>query len=250
VSAAKRVPTAIIHSVFWATLFAWLFSCAFVLAIPNMDEAAKQGGNVFFFVLDKTLPGPLKTTIYAVVFVAQFLCGLATVTSVSRMIYAFSRDNGLPFSSQLKKVSARFRTPVAAIWTGAALAVAFVAYAKVYTTVVSVTSIALYLSYAMPIAAGLFAYGRSWTKMGPWDMGPSFRIVAVLCMAISLFIFYIGVQPPNDLALWVLLWVFGITAVVWVALEMRRFKGPPIGAEIEKRQAEIAAAEAALEKQR
>ena len=246
IDAARSVPKGIIHSVFWAVLFAWAFSCAFVLAIPNMDEAAKQGWNVFFWTLDQTMPTPLKMALYAIILVAQFICGLATVTSVSRMIFAFARDNGLPFSSTLKVVSPKWRTPVAAIWTGAALAVAFVAYAEAYSTVVSVTSIALYLSYAMPIAAGLFAYGNKWTEMGPWDMGPSFRIVAVLCIAISLAIFYIGVQPPNELALKVLGWIAVITAIAWFGLEMRRFKGPPIGDEITQRQAEIAAAEAAI----
>ena len=39
---------------------------------------------------------------------------------------------------------------------------------------------------------------------------------------------------------------FILTAVVWLAFENRRFKGPPIGDVIAKRQAEIAAAEAAL----
>ena len=246
IDASRSVPKGIIHSVFWAVLFAWLFSCAFVLAIPNMDEAAKQGWNVFFWTLDQTLPFGLKMSLYAVILVAQFICGLATVTSVSRMIFAFARDDGLPFSSTLKVVSPKWRTPVAAIWTGSALAVAFVAYAEAYAVVVSVTSIALYLSYAMPIAAGLYAYGRTWTEMGPWDMGPAFRIVAVICIAISLTIFYIGVQPPNELALKVLMWIAGITAVAWFGLEMRRFKGPPMGDEIARRQAAIAAAEVAI----
>jgi amino acid transporter len=246
IDAARKVPTAIIHSVFWAALFAWIFSCAFVIAIPNMDEAAKQGWNVFFWTLDQTMPAPLKLAIYGIIFVAQVLCGLATVTSVSRMIFAFARDNGLPFSSALKKVSPKYRTPVAAIWTGAILSVGFVAYAQAYSVVVSVTSIALYLSYSMPIAAALFAYGRTWTVMGPWDMGGSFRLVAVACIAIALTIFYIGVQPPNDLALKVLGVIAVITALVWFGVEMRRFKGPPQGSEIEGRMASIEAAEAAV----
>jgi amino acid transporter len=246
VNAARKVPTAIIHSVFWAVLFAWAFSCAFVLAIPNMDEAAKQGWNVFFWTLDQTLPAGLKMFLYVIIFICQFICGLATVTSVSRMIFAFARDNGLPMSGVLKKVSPTYRVPVAAIWTGAVLSVLFVAYAKAYSTVVSVTSIALYLSYAMPIAAGLIAYGGKWKDMGPWDMGPAFRIVAALCVIISLVIFYIGVQPPNQLALEVLAYIAVITALAWFGLEMRRFKGPPMGKDIEARAAEIAAAEAAV----
>ncbi|QUD88309.1 amino acid permease [Phenylobacterium montanum] len=247
VDASRNVPRGIIHAVIWASLFAWVLSCAFVIAIPDMKEAARQGWNVFFWVMDKTLPRPVELLVYAVIFVAQFLAGLATVTSVSRMIFAFARDDGLPASHLFKKVSPRFRTPVAAIWVGVGLAVAFTVYADAYSTVVSVTSIILYMSYAMPIAAGLFAYGRSWTRMGPWDMGPAYRIVAGLCIAVSLGIFYIGVQPPNGQALVVLLAIFAITGALWLVSERKRFKGPPIGSEIAKRRAEIAEAESLLD---
>ena len=58
--------------------------------------------------------------------VAQFLCGLATVTSASRMAYAFARDGGLPFSDRFGSVSPKFRTPAVAIWTVSLLSVAFV----------------------------------------------------------------------------------------------------------------------------
>ena len=197
VDASRNVPRGIIHAVLWASLFAWVLSCAFIIAIPDMNQAARQGWNVFFWVMDRTVPPPLKLGIYATVFLAQLLAGLATVTSVSRMIFAFARDDGLPASAVLKQVSPRFRTPVAAIWVGVFLAVAFTLYADAYSTVVSVTSIVLYLSYAMPIAAGLLAYRRTWKRMGAWDMGPGFRVVAGLCIVIALVIFYVGVQPPN-----------------------------------------------------
>jgi amino acid transporter len=248
VGAAKKVPTAIIHSVVWAALFAWLFSSAFVLAIPDMEEAAKQGWNVFFYVMDSTIPAKLKYFLYAIILLAQFICGLATVTSASRMTFAFARDDGLPGSKYLRTVNRKHRTPVHAIWTSAALAVGFTAFAGAYSVAVSVTSIALYLSYTMPIAAGLFAYGNSWTKMGPWDMGPAFRVIAVFCIGIAAVVFYVGVQPPNDLALKVVGVIGLLTAIAWFGIENRRFKGPPIGDRIAARAAEIAAAEAAVGK--
>jgi len=246
VGAAKKVPTAIIHSVVWAALFAWLFSSAFVLAIPDMEVAAKQGWNVFFYVMDATIPAELKYFLYAIILIAQFICGLATVTSASRMTFAFARDDGLPGSKYLRTVSPKHRTPVHAIWTSASLAVGFTAFSGAYSVAVSVTSIALYLSYAMPIAAGLFAYGKSWTKMGPWDMGPAFRVVAVFCVGIAAVVCYVGVQAPNDFALKVLGVIGLLTAIAWFGIENRRFKGPPIGDRIAARAAEIAAAEAAV----
>lgn len=245
--AAKHVPTAIIHSVFWAVLFAWLFSCAFVLAIPDMKEAAAQGWNVFFWVMDQTVPGALKMVIYAIILVAQYICGLATVTSISRMIFAFARDGGLPASKTLAAVSPKWRVPVSAIWTGALLAVIFVAWADAYSVATAVTSIALYVSYAMPIVAGGLAFGGKWKTMGPWNIGPIYRLIALGCGAIALVIFYIGTRAPNDKALEFFGWIAAITAVVWFGLERRRFQGPPINEEqVALRAAQIAAAERAV----
>ena len=118
-----------------------------------------------------------------------------------------------------------------------------------YSIVVSCTVIFLFFSFAIPIALGLMAYGKTWTKMGPWDLGaPIFKLVAVLSILSALLIFFIAVQPPNDWALWITVGFLISTAVVWVAFEQRRFKGPPIGDQIAKRQAEIAAAESAIRK--
>jgi amino acid transporter len=170
-NAAASVPRAMVGSVIWSLLFGWLFLSAIVLAIPDMDKAAARGFNVFFWTSDQVLPAGVKVALYLIIFAAQYLCGLATVTSLSRMIFAFARDGGLPASSLLKTVSPRFRTPVAAIWVGAALAVLFTAYTPLYTTIVSVTVIFLFLCFTVPITLGKIAYRKTWTQMGPWDIG-------------------------------------------------------------------------------
>jgi hypothetical protein len=82
--------------------------------------------------------------------------------------------------------------------------------------------------------------------MGPWDIGPWFPVVAVMCIGLAVGIFYIGVQPPNAPALNVMLAIFAVTLALWFAVERQRFKGPPIGAAIQQRQAEIDQAEAEL----
>ncbi|MGO7668339.1 hypothetical protein ACC697_39625, partial [Rhizobium ruizarguesonis] len=55
-----------------------------------------------------------------------------------------------------------------------------------------------------------------------------------------------GIQPPNDWALEITVGFLVLTGIVWFAFENRSFKGPPIGDDIAKRPAEIAAAEAAV----
>jgi amino acid transporter len=242
--AQKAVPRSIVSSIVWSGLFGWLMLIAFVIAIPNMDAAAKQGFNVFFDTMNKVVPAWIKTILYTGILVSQFLCGLATVTSASRMIFAFARDGGFP--SVLRQIHATYRTPVAAIWIAAIISILFTLYAPVYTTIVSVTVIFLFLSYGMPIGAGLLAYGRTWTRMGPWDLGGAFRIVAALVVALVVFIFAIGIQPPNANALPVVVGLCAVIAVIWFAFERNRFVGPPTGLDIEKRQAEITRAEQAL----
>jgi amino acid transporter len=195
--------------------------------------------------------------LYVAIFAAQWLCGLATVTSASRMLFAFARDNGVPVASRrLATVSPRYRTPVASIWTASTLAVLFVWFTSVitiagtpaYSIVVSCTVIFLFLSFVLPIGLGLVAIGGpKWPVMGPWTMGiGTYKVVAVLSILCMALIFFIGVQPPNDWALEITLGFVVLALLIWVLVENRRFKGPPIGDEISRRAAAIAAAERAV----
>ena len=144
------------------------------------------------------------------------------------MMYAFARDGGLPGSRALKRVSPRWKTPVAAIWTTVALAFASTLYAPAYTTLTTACVIFLYLSYVMPAAAGLRAYGRRWKRMGPFDLGRRlYRTVAAVSSAGVGLLLWIGVQPPNEKALTVTLAAVALLAAAWWLGVRRRFEGPP-----------------------
>lgn len=245
VGASRTVPKAILQAVVLSAVFGWFMVCAIVLGAPKMDAAAAQGSNVFFAVME-ALPKTLRIALYVGVVIAQYLCGLATVTSSSRMTYAFARDGGLPASNRLKTVSHRFRTPAVAIWVVSILSIVFTVYTPVYSTITAVCVIFLYISYGLPIALGLFAYGRTWKQMGPWSIGKAYRIVAAICVCWCCGLLYIGVQPPNDKALWIILGAVALTAVVWFAYERRHFEGPPQGVLTLEREKEIADAEKAV----
>ena len=57
--------------------------------------------------------------------IAMTFCTLSSVASASRMLFAFSRDDGVPGSGWLKKVSHRYRTPVNSLITIAVVAFLF-----------------------------------------------------------------------------------------------------------------------------
>jgi amino acid transporter len=227
VRAAHNVPRGIVRSVFLSGLFGWVMLSSFVLAMPDVHQAAAAGDRVFFWTIDSVLPGGLAIAFYCGIALAQYMCGLATVTSASRMVYAFARDDGLPCSAQLRRVNPRFRTPAAAIWTVCLGSVLFTIYTPVYSTIVTVCTIFLYVSYVLPTALGVFAHGRTWTEMGPWHIGRLYRPLAVISVLGCGLLITVGMAPPNDKALG----ITGAAAVlligVWFARERYRFPGPP-----------------------
>ena len=256
-NAAHSVPRGIVSAVFWSSLVGWIMICAITLAIPDLATAASQGWGMFFATMDAILPAGLKMAIYLGILIAQFLCGLATVTSASRMLFAFARDDGMPFGSRaLSSVSPKYRTPVTAIWTSTVLCILYVLLAmsikvggtSIYVIVVNSTLVFLFLSFTIPLVAGLFAYGSAkWPTPGPWAMGAGlYKLVTVLAVVGMGVILYIAVAPPNERVFWVVAGFIVLALILWVTVENRRFEGPPVGDRIAKRKAAIAAAEAAV----
>jgi len=257
VNAANSVPRGIVSAVLWSSLVGWIMICAITLAIPDMDAAAKQGWGMFFGTMDAILPATFKQILYFLIFVTQFLCGLATVTSASRMLFAFSRDDGMPVGSKaMATVSPKYRTPVTAIWVAAILEIIYVFVAQfvsfggtnLYTIVVNSTLVFLFLSFTIPLVLAMFAYGTAkWPNPGPWAMsGGLYKLVTFLSVVGMAVIFYIAIQPPNDKVLWIVLGFVVLAAVLWFAVEKGRFQGPPVGDQIAKRKAIIEAAERAV----
>lgn len=245
--AAVNVPKGMLRSVFWSFLFGWIMICSFVLAMPNTADAAKQGANVFYWLMGgSAMPGALKALLSIGIVIANYLCALAGLTSLSRMIFAFARDGGFPFSKVLRHVSPAHRTPVNAIWVGAIFAVLSTLYTPAFLTLAAGCAAFLYLSYAMPVAAGLLAEGKTWTTKGPFQLSALSKPFAVITVLWALLLFVIGVQPPNDSLLSYTAGLLVIMAILWFGAARRRFPGPPIGGIIAKRQAEILAEESAV----
>jgi amino acid transporter len=192
------------------------------------------------------MPGWLKTLLFVGIVLANYLCALAGLTSTSRMTFAFARDGGLPFSNALRSVSPKYRTPAVAIWTTAVLSVLVTLYTPAFATLATACAVFLYISYAMPIGAGILAHGKTWTSFGPFSLGGAFKPIAALAVIGTVILFWIGIQPPNDKVLIITVAMVVVLGFFWIVLENRRFQGPPIGEAIRRRQAEIAAAEQAL----
>ncbi|CUM67419.1 uncharacterized protein PRCAT00005113001 [Priceomyces carsonii] len=88
----------------------------------------------------------------ALIAAAQFLMGASILTAISRQIWAFARDNGLPFSFWIKKVNQKLSVPINAVWFGGIMAIIIGLLCLIGTT----ASSALFTLY---IAGNYFAWG-------------------------------------------------------------------------------------------
>ena len=128
--AQVNVPKGMWQAVFWSWVFGLVAVAAYVLTMPDIKEAAAAGWGSFDYMWNaSTMPFVLKVFLAIGLVVVNYICALAGLTSTSRMMYAFSRDGGLPASKSLSQVSTQYRTPTFAIWTSAALALLSMVYA-------------------------------------------------------------------------------------------------------------------------
>ncbi len=249
VDAAVSVPKGMWQSVLISVVSGYIMVCTFVLAMPSVPEGAAQGYGAFLYMMKASrMPGVLRDLLFIGIVIANYLCGLACLTSASRMTYAFARDGGLPFSKQLAEVHPKYRTPVTAIWVSAGFAFLSTLYAPAFLILAAGCAVFLYISYVMPTAAGLLAEGKTWTQKGPFNLGRWSKPAAVVAVIGGLILAWTGFQPPNEKVLYLLIGMLIVMAIFWYAVENKRFQGPPTGDRIKQRQKSIAEIEARIER--
>jgi amino acid transporter len=219
-------------SVAVSAVFGWVLLLALTWRIPGGDVARTAADPYpVLQIVDGNLPRALANLVAIIIGGAMWLCGLSSITSMGRMWYAFARDGGMPGSAWLSRIHPRWRTPVPAILATSALAVAICVYAAAVPVVTSISTIALYLAYGLPIllnfrnrrrGRGVFVTPQN----APWNLGrwaPAVNAVAVFWVAFVAVVFCL---PPNELVLWTML-AFGLALVAyWLLSARRRFRGP------------------------
>ena len=214
VGASHHVPRGIVRSVLVSGLFGWVMLAAIVVAIPDMDEAARQGSESFHWIVGQVLPKQLWTVLALGIVIAQFFCGLATVTSASRMAYAFARDGGLPFSRHVRRVSPKYRHA----GRGDLDRLAVVSrvrrpHADLFDDHRSLHDLSLYLVRHPDGPRSVWpmdARGRKWGR-GTWAARCIERMAVMSIFGCGL-ILLVGIQPPNDQNLWTVLLALALTA--------------------------------------
>jgi amino acid transporter len=201
--ASRSAARGVIMSIVVSAVFGYILALGVTFAIQGSIADTAAAGT--FAVKKVYLDALGNTTAKVMLFItvgAQFYCGMSSITSASRMMYAFSRDGAVP-GHQLWRRLNRQRVPYFAAIAIAVLAflAAFPAYfgTSGYTAYIAVTSIAvigLYIAYAIPIYLRL-KLGDAW-EPGEWNLGSRYKAIgwtAVIWIAFISILFILPTGP-------------------------------------------------------
>ncbi|MBK5231910.1 MAG: amino acid permease [Thermoleophilia bacterium] len=209
--AAMGAAKGVWRSVFWAGLIGWLVLLAITFAaseslVPQINDAevAPFGVGTTLSILDLALSSWAAKMVLIIATVGQLFCGMACLTSSSRMCYAFSRDRAVPGHRlwtrlnhhRVPHLSVLFMAACALVVTLPALIGDDAGIAFAFNAVVSIAVIGLYIAYMIPI------YLR-WRKgddfePGPWTLGKKYKWInpiAVVWVILCVIIFSLPTAP-------------------------------------------------------
>jgi len=252
VGANTRAPWGIVMSIVVSAIAGYILLMGLILAIPDLSKAAGLGYGAVPYILQTGLGTDAAFVLIGVAVVAQFFCGMSSVTSNSRMIYAFSRDGAMPLSKTWHTLSRR-RIPanavVLAVVCAFLLAVPSLWNTVAYFAITSISVIGLYIAYAIPVL--LRRLNPSFVH-GVWHLGRYSAIIGWVAVVWVAFISILFMLPaisdwrtnPADFNYTPVV-VLGslILLTIWWLVSVRKwFKGPIIQgdeATLQRMEAEI-----------
>ena len=244
IGARKSSAWGIFLSVAVSAVVGYIFLFALSTHLPNLHSLFGQlddsttysqyyfgDGAAVLFILNENLGAGLGGILGGGIALAMCFCGLSSVASAGRMLYAFSRDDGLPGSGWLKKVSHRYRTPANALtaivvgsfiltflafWVGRGIAVIIVT---------AVSTIFLYAAYAVPIYLGMTT--DAWKSERVWSLGKWSKLVAVVALLWIAVLMILFTFPTSGNISWPFMAIIVLFLVVYYyGWARRNFKGP------------------------
>lgn len=229
-----RAPWGIVLSVAVSGVVGYLLLISLTLAIrtiPGALGAKDAQGNAIpavIAILGSALGAKAGNAMAALASMAMWFCGLSCITSASRGLYSLARDEGTPASRLLRTVNPVHGTPAPAIWAIVAASIAAMVWTKAVPVVTSLSTVALYLAYMIPVALGLRARytGSDWPKSAVWSLGRFGPAVNMVAIVFAVFICIVLVMPPNELAGETLAGLLLALTALYVGVARRRYKGP------------------------
>jgi amino acid transporter len=175
--------------------------------------------------------GSLGNLLSAGIAIAMAFCGLSSVASAGRMLFAFSRDDGLPGSAWLKRVSHRYRTPansltaiVVVAWLFS-LAAFIVGTGTAIVIITAISTIFLYAAYGVVIYLGATTTG--WLQERVWSLGRWSKPIAWVALAWIIVLMVLFSWPTSGNISWpFMVGTVVLLLIYYFGYARSRFKGP------------------------
>jgi amino acid transporter len=203
--ASEAAAKGVWRSVFWAGVFGWIVLLAITFAATDV-KGINDGFGSSLAVFSTALSGGWDKAIVVIATIGQLFCGMACVTSCSRMTYAFSRDRAMPGWRIWTRLN-HHRVPAYAVVFSCVAALVMTAPALVgdsngapyaFFAVVSICVIGLYIAYVLPVFLR-WRMGDAF-EPGPWTLGNKYKWInpaAIIWVAICVIIFILPFTPAG-----------------------------------------------------
>ena len=167
----RAAPKAVLYSVIGAFIIGGVFLLGTLVAIPNLGTAVKDGYGPAQ-IIEANFSTGFATLYLFVVSAAIFVCCLSILAATIRLCFGMSRDNQLPGSKYLSRVSPSLHTPVwSCIAVAAISAIPFYQYSGAGIIAIAATGM-IYLSYFLGNIVIMAARARGWPKRSaPFKLG-------------------------------------------------------------------------------
>ena len=185
--AARGAALGIVMSVVVSVVFGFILLVAVTFAVPDVEGTLTAGAFAVPYIWETATSDSWAEFMLVIACVAQLFCGAASVTSASRMLFAFSRDGAVPGHRTWRRLSLG-RTPafaVAAICVLAwALMLPTLSNAAVgYLVGTSIAVIGLYIAFVLPIILRYRLGDRF--EAGAWTLGNHYKWIDPLAIALD-----------------------------------------------------------------
>jgi amino acid transporter len=179
----RAAPKAVLFSVIGAFIIGGVFLLGALVAIPNLKTATSGLGWSPANVIEANFPTAFATLYLFVVSAAIFVCCLSILAATIRLCFGMSRDNQLPGSKFLSRVSPSLHTPVwSCVAVAAISAIPFIQYSGASIIAIAATG-TIYLSYFLGNIVIMRARVRGWPRVkAPFTLGRWGLVVNVVAL--------------------------------------------------------------------
>src|SRR5438876_5474739 len=120
-SASLGAAWGMVMSVVVSVVFGFILLVAVTFAVPDVQGTLGAVSNAVPYIWENSMSRRWAEFLLFIACVAQLFCTIASVTSASRMMFAFSRDGAVPGWRLWRKITHRERVPINAVFAIAAL---------------------------------------------------------------------------------------------------------------------------------